>query len=746
MSCGVRILDGWSALVHRRRWAVLVVALALLVPAVLWGAGAHDRLSDGALAPQGSEAVRAAEAARTLQGAAGGGDAVLVYRAGTGAGFGDPAFDRAVQESLAALPADDVAGAAHPWAAAGTDGGGREGLVSADGRSVAAPVRLRATDTDAQDEAVRRLAQAAEVPSLAEAGVDLSVGGEAAVRVELKDRAADDLLRAEAMTFPVLLVLLVWVFRGVVAAVLPLLVGGVAVAGSTALLGALASVTEVSTLSLNVVTMLGLGLAVDYALFMVARFREESARGAAVPDALAATMRTAGRTVLVSGVAVGVALVSLTVFDVGSLRSLGMAGTAVTALCMVTALTVLPALLAVLGRRVDALPVGARGGAVVSGSRVWARIASATMRRPVVHLVATAALLVVFGLPFLGVHYVQTGTWSLPQDAPARTASAEVEEDFPGLSRPTATVVLTGDGASAEPPAAGDYLRDVRDLREVAGARVVGADDTRTVIAVDSEAPHESARADALVRDLRGLEPPEGSDALVGGPTAELRDVLDSIGRDLPVMLAVMIGSMAVLLGAALGSVVLPLKAVAVGALSLTASFGVVVWGFQDGGLAPVLGFEAPPGIDPAVLIVVFAIAFGLSMDYELFLLSRVREAWLRGSGNTASVEEGVRRTAGLVTGAAVLLATVFAAMAAANLMAVQMAGVGLFVAVLLDATVVRGILVPAAMRLMGGANWWLPAPLAALRRPRAEPRGWGPGGAEPGKPPVEERVPVPEG
>jgi RND superfamily putative drug exporter len=715
----VRAVDAWSALVHRHRWAVLVLALALLVPAALWGAGTHDRLSDGALAPSDSEAVQAAEVARAAPGMAGGGDAVLVYRAGDGGGFGDPDFDAAVRESLAALPQDLVAEAAQPWAA--PDGGDGAALVSRDGRSVAAPLRLTTEDADEQEAAVRRIADAAEVPSLEAAGVELDVGGAAAVRVDLKDRAAEDLIRAEVVTFPLLMVLLVWVFRGVVAAVLPLLVGGVAVAGSTAVLGALATVTEVSTLSLNVVTMLGLGLAVDYALFMVARFREESALGAAVPDALAATMRTAGRTVLVSGVAVGVALASLTVFDVGSLRSLGLAGTAVTMLCMVTALTVLPALLAVLGRRVDALPAGrrVRGEAAVPGSRVWARIASATMRRPIRHLVATAALLVVFGLPFLGVHYVQIGTWSLPQDASARAASTAVEEDLPGLDQPTATVVLTGGGASAESPATAGYLREVQGVPDVTDARVVGGDADSVVVAVRSDAPHESEKADAIVRELRGLEPPEGTSALVGGPTAELRDVLDSIGGDLPVMLLVMVGSMMLLLCAALGSVVLPVKAVLVGALSLTASFGVVVWGFQDGGLAGLLGFEAPPGIDPAVLIVVFAIAFGLSMDYELFLLSRVREAWLRGSDNTASVEEGVRRTAGLVTGAAVLLATVFAAMGAASLVAVQMVGVGLFVAVLLDATVVRGVLVPAAMRLMGRANWWLPAPLLFLRRGR---------------------------
>ena len=721
----MRAVDAWSALVHRHRWTVLVLAVVLLVPAAVWGVGAPDRLSDGALAPADSEAVQAAEAARAVPGMAGGGDAVLVYRAEEGGGFGDPAFDGAVRESLAALPQDLVAESTHPWTAtdggagAAPDGGDDAALVSRDGRSVAALLRLTSEDADEQEAAVRRITDAAEVPSLETAGVGLDVGGAAAVRVDLKDRAAEDLIRAEAMTFPLLMVLLVWVFRGVVAAVLPLLVGGVAVAGSTAVLGALASVTEVSTLSLNVVTMLGLGLAVDYALFMVARFREESALGAAVPDALAATMRTAGRTVLVSGVAVGVALASLTVFDVGSLRSLGLAGTAVTMLCMVTALTVLPALLAVLGRRVDALPVGrrVRGEAAVPGSRVWARIAAATMRRPVTHLVATAALLVVFGLPFLGVHYVQIGAWSLPQDASARAASTEVEEDLPGLAGPTATVVLSGGGAAIESPVTAGYLRDVQGVPEVTDARVVGGDADSAVIAVESDAPHESERADAIVRELRGLEAPEGTSARVGGPTAELRDVLDSIGGDLPVMLLVMVGSMTLLLCAALGSVVLPVKAVLVGALSLTASFGVVVWGFQDGGLSTLLGFEAPPGIDPAVLIVVFAIAFGLSMDYELFLLSRVREAWLRGSGNTDSVEEGVRRTAGLVTGAAVLLATVFGAMAGANLVAVQMVGVGLFVAVLLDATVVRGVLVPATMRLMGRANWWLPAPLRFLRR-----------------------------
>ncbi|MFC4561195.1 MMPL family transporter [Nocardiopsis mangrovi] len=709
------MFTAWSVLVHRLRWAVIAVTLAVAVPAGMWGAGVAGELSDGGLSPSGTESAQVADL--TAQHLAGVRDVVLLYRGG--GGYGDPTFDDAVRASLRALPGDAVRTSMDPWSAA-ADRRSAEALVSRDRDAVLVPVRLDGATEDEKSASLAAVRAAAGVAELEEAGVDLAISGETTLRAEFREQAMHDLARAELIAFPLLLAVLVWVFGSVTAAVLPLAVGAVAVAGSVAGLRLIALSTEVSTFALNVVTMIGLGLAVDYALFMVSRFREELGAGRAVPAALTATLRTAGRTVAVSGLIIGISFSGLLVFDLGALRSIGVGGIAATFLAMAAALTVLPALLAVLGTGVDRLAVGRRGGraAATRAAGPWARLAGAVMARPARCLTASAAVLALLGAPFLHVHFSTSGPEVLPEHSEARGVAESLDRDFPGARRPMATVVVTGlePGPGAD-TAVADFAARVRAVPGVAGAEPLGRDRHQAAVLVESDAAPKSEEARDLVLRLRALPPPDGARTLVGGETAELIDTLASLRADLPAMAAVVAAVTVVLLFAAFGSIVLPLKALVVGAASLTACFGVVVWAVQDGHLAGVLGFTTPPGTDPAVMILIAAIAFGLSMDYEVFLLGRVREEWLRTGDGTAAVAAGMQRTSGLITRAALLLVVVLGAMATADVLLVATVGIGLVAAVVIDATLVRAVLVPAAMRLMGAANWWLPRPLAALHR-----------------------------
>jgi RND superfamily putative drug exporter len=531
---------------------------------------------------------------------------------------------------------------------------------------------------------------------------------------------------------PIVFLLSLLIFGSLVAALMPTFVGAIAVFGAFAVVRLLTGATDVSVFSINVITLLGMGLAIDYALFVVSRFREELA---AQPDdsrpsvdrAVARTMATAGRTVLFSGLIVAASLASLLIFPQNFLRSMGYGGVAAVLVAMAAALTVLPALLAVLGRRIEVgrMPwrrgrrAAASTGAHATEQGTWARVAHSVMRRPVAYLLVITVALLALAAPFAGARWGSVDERVLPADMPSRVAADLQAEQFGGQAA-SARIVLSG-ADRAETRAYVQELESLKGMERVQPLATERVDGGPVTLLEATWAGNGQAEASQdLLRDIRGVDPGDGAVALVGGPTAQAVDLIDSVGDHLPWMALVVVLVMLVLLFVAFGSVVLPLKAVVMNAVSIGASFGVVTWIFQEGHLSGPLGFTSPGYLDVTQPILMLAILFGLSMDYEVFLLSRVREEWDRRADvgtdprhrNTAAVAAGVQRTGRIITSAALLLAVVIGGFATSGIVFLKMIGVGMLVAVLLDATVVRALLVPATMRLLGRANWWAPGPL----------------------------------
>jgi RND superfamily putative drug exporter len=420
-------------------------------------------------------------------------------------------------------------------------------------------------------------------------------------------------------------------------------------------------------------------------------------------------MQTAGRTVAISAVVVAVALASLLFFPQLFLRSMGLGGISAVVVAVVAALTVLPAMLAVLGRRIDALRLPLpRRSRRTSGEGGWSRLARTVMRRPVPIAAATIAVLALLGSPALGASFGGVDVRVLPEGTESRVATETLQRDFAASTASPVEVVVSGGSSS-------DLDRYVQSLAELPGASdatVTGAGADTAVVAVGfAGGPLEDAARD-LVSAVRDVPPPPGAEVLVTGQTAGFEDLLTSLVDNAPLAVGFVIATTLVLLFLAFGSVVLPIKAVLMNVLSLGATVGVLVWGFQDGNLAGLLGFTETGTIEATQPVLILAIAFGLSMDYEVFLLSRIREEWDRTGDNTAAVAAGLQRTGSIITSAAALILVVFLAFATSGITFIQMVGIGLAAAVVVDATIVRALLVPATMRLLGQANWWLPRPL----------------------------------
>ncbi|GAA3160209.1 MMPL family transporter [Blastococcus jejuensis] len=697
---------------RRRRW-VVALALAFVTFAVTWGTGVFGQLTGGGFEDPDSESTRAGEVAAQELGREGS-DVIVLYRS-DGLTVDDPAFQEAVTESLDALPDDVVEQATTFWATQAPQ------LVSEDRRSTYAVLTL-AGDDDQREAGLEEI-QA----DLAADGLDVSVGGGVAINRDINEMVSSDIARAEMISLPILAVLLVIIFGSIAAASLPLAIGGVAILGAFTALRGFAQVTDVSIFAVNVVTIIGLGLAIDYGLFMVSRFREEMRRQGSVEDALARTMATAGRTVAVSGVTVAISLAGLLIFPQVFLRSMGFGGMSAVLIAMLAALTLLPALLAMLGPKVDALSVRPwlrrvfhRPPARPAGDEhgAWARIAHAVMRRPVLITVGVAGLLLALSLPFLRVEFGGVDERVLPQGTESREVSETLKAEFPpSSSGPIQSVVTLAD--PVESPAGGAalqaYVDDVAAVPGVDGATVTAAagDTARVSVAYAGDPIGEEARA--LVGEIRDVPVPDGGEALVGGQAAALEDLLDSLGSLLPWMGLFVVATSFVLLFLAFGSVVLPIKAVVMNVLSLGASFGALVWIFQDGHLSGFLDFTPTGFIEATQPILILAIIFGLSMDYEVFLMSRIREQYDLTGDNTTAVATGLQRTGGIITSAALLLLVVIGAFSLSGIVFIKMIGVAMLIAIVVDATIVRILLVPATMRLLGRANWWAPGPLGRL-------------------------------
>ncbi|EOR70991.1 MMPL family transporter [Thermobifida fusca] len=692
-----------------RAWVLLGTA-AFVVFALGWGTGLFDAVSDGGFEDPEAESTRAAEVIEERLGHDGV-DVVAVYRSDE-LTFDNPTFAKAVQRAVSELP-DEYVVSATTYLDDGLSDLERGVLISEDRHAVYVPITL------AGDDAVERMESFRQIARDLDAGpLDTYVGGPIAIQNELSEQARTDVVRAELISLPLVLVLLVAIFGGVVAALMPLAVGGLAILGALVLLRALTYVTEVSAFAVNVASILGLGLAIDYGLFLVNRFREEMRRTGQVTSALPATLATAGRTVAFSGITVLIAFAGLLFFPQPILGSIGLGGIAVVLFDLVAALVVLPALLAVVGPRIDALrlPIRVRRS---SGTDVddrvggWSRLAHSVMRRPILYLVTVAAVLVTFASALASLNVGSTDQRYLPDNADSRQATQMLREDFPAGGISQIDVVVTGSVTDDDLEA---FRAELADLDGAHGAQILRTGDETAHLAVTYEGEIDDDSTSRLVRDVRAAEPPTGADeVLVGGPAAQQLDNTDAIVRTLPTTLAFVTLTTLVLLFLAFGSVVLPVKAVIMGFLSLGASLGAVIWGFQEGHLADVLAFTPVGTIDPTYLVLIIIVAFGLAMDYELFLLSRVREEYLATGDNTHSVAVGLQRTGRIITSAALLLIVVLLAMGVSGLLLLKIVGIGLAVAVVVDATLVRALLVPATMRLLGKANWWLPGPLRWL-------------------------------
>ncbi|HEX3211141.1 MAG TPA: MMPL family transporter [Actinomycetota bacterium] len=577
-------------------------------------------------------------------------------------------------------------------------------LVAADGRAVLVAVEIApGLGDDRFDQAV----EAAEAELRRLDAPRVLVGGGPLQDWEFEDQVGSDLARAELLSMPVVLVLLLVIFGGIVAAGLPVLVALVGVAGTLLALLGISSVTEVSVYSVNVVTMLGLGLAVDYALLLVSRFREERATRD-LPAAVEAAAATAGRTVVFSGLTVAASLAGLLVFADPFLRSMAYGGAAVVLIDMLAAVTLLPALLGMWGHRIRPTPPRA------PSTGLFASVSRVVQRRALLIVVAVAVPLVVAATPFLHARYQQPDAGFLPEGAESRELVETLQARFvPDVWVEPLVVVAD---AGTDEAALDAYVRTVAGLE---GVRAVGEpralDGGVQVLEVLPEGSGTDAAASRLVGEVRSVAAPFA--VQVTGEAAELADYQATIRDRLPLAVALVVLATFVLLFLFTGSVVVPVKAIVMNVLSLGATFGALVWVFQDGHLAGLLGAEGSGALDPTVPVLTFAITFGLSMDYEVFLLSRIKEAWDETGDNDQAVALGLQRSGRIVTSAALLLVVVYAGFMAAGMLTIKQIGLGTVLAVLLDATVVRMLLVPATMKLMGRWNWWAPGPLRRLHR-----------------------------
>ncbi len=544
---------------------------------------------------------------------------------------------------------------------------------------------------------------------LRSASLDIACTGQVPFMHELDRTLEHDLIRAEIVSLPIAILVLLLVFGGLVAAVIPVGVGSLAVVGGIAIVVLLSHITPMAQYTINVCSLIGLGVAIDYSLFIVSRYREELALGHATTGAIVRALSTAGRAVAFSGVAVVVGLSGLLFFQGSYLVAMGVGGAIVVALAVIFALTFLPALLAVLGPKIHLgrVPMLGRGGQ----NHFWRRMTVLVMQRPVLVLLSTLSILIILGIPFLHLRVATTDVRVLEQGLESRDAYELLQRDFPDQGATRFIVAIELQSASIPTPARAEALGalsekialipHVRKVESQPGDRV-------TLFNVLSEAPPESAEARGIVRSIRQLGeewPAEDGLMLVGGVTANDIDATEFLVERAPYAVGFVVLATVVVLFLLLRSVVLPLKAVVMNFMSMAGAFGALVWVFQDGHLF----VQDPRPLEPTLPVLLFCMLFGLSMDYEVLILSRIKESWEQTHDNIFAVADGLEKTAGLVTGAAAIMVAVFGAFALAQVVLIRAVGFGMALAVLLDATIVRVLLVPATMRLFGHMNWWAP-------------------------------------
>jgi putative drug exporter of the RND superfamily len=732
------MLTRFARLATGRTRAVLIAALLFVVVAGALGGGVAKNLTSGGFEDPSTESARADKAlSERFHTGIPNVVVVVTARAGDVDSPDVAAAGQALTTRLAAQP--HVTGVVSYWSE-----NKAPPLRSDDGRRALVIARITGSD-DQVDKRIVALG-----PGIERAGdggpIAVDVGGFAHVFHQVGDTIQKDLAKAEMIALPITMILLVLIFGSVVAATLPLIIGVLSIFGTFLVLQILSGITDVSVYALNLTTALGLGLAIDYSLFVVTRYREELRAGHEPRAAVTRTVRTAGRTVAFSALTVAAALLATLVFPIAFLRSFAYAGVAVALLAGLFSVVVLPAILMLLGHRVNALTLWRRS-ITPPEEGVWHRIATFVMRRPIPVATAAIALLLLLGAPFLGLRLTQPDDRVLPPGSSGRTVGDIVRHDFSSEEAGALSVVTAAGDRPLTTAETGTYAARLSRLTGVARvdaatgtycgqgvARQLGCQPGQRVLGPESSARYAgftapsggsylsvvpdvepySPAGERLVHAVRGVAAP--APVLVTGQSANLVDLNASLFARLPIALGLIALITAVVLFAMFGSVIIPAKAIVLNLLSLSATFGAMVWIFQDGHLAGPLNFTATGGLAAAMPILMFCVAFGLSMDYEVFLLSRIKEEHDHGADNVRSVAVGLERTGRLVTAAAVLMAVVFLSFAiTGHISFIKLFGLGLTLAVLMDAFLVRGTLVPAFMRLAGDWNWWAPAPLRRI-------------------------------
>jgi uncharacterized membrane protein YdfJ with MMPL/SSD domain len=707
------MLDSLARFVYRRRRFVAVGAVAFFVVAAGFGSGVASHLDPYGADDPATDSVKA-DNLLTDHGYRPT-DVIVLFQHAPVASAGTKSRVEAVEHQLRAR--GDVARVTGYYDTRSSD------FVSHDRDATYLAVALRPTDDKARQDA------ASSIDDQLSGKPGVTVGGGALAQEQVNKQTESDLRRAELLAFPLLFLLSLLFFRSLVASLLPLLVGGLAIVGTFLILRIASEVGSISIFALNLTTGLGLGLAIDYSLFIVSRYREELARRGVDShggggrterwEALRATMRTAGRTVLFSSLTVAAALASLIVFPQRFLYSMGVGGSLVALLAAGVALVILPAILSMLGPRVNALAPRflqrrAERDATATQQGFWYRLSRFVMRRPIPVATLSAAFLIALGIPFLSLKFTSVDAQVLPESASARQVDDMMRADFPPFRDSPVQLVMQGASRAEVNHFVSEVKREPGIAAVESPRRLEGG---VTEVDAISKSSFMTAQSKDAVNAIRDLGEPHGATVLVTGAAAHFVDFQASLKHYAPIALAIVVVTTLVILFLMTGSVILPIKSLVMNALNLSAVFGLLVLIFQDGNFEGLLGYTGQGALEQTMPILIFAVAFGLSTDYAVFLLSRIKEARDNGASDSESVALGLERTGRIVTAAALLFAIAIGAFATSQIVFIKENGVGTALAVLIDASIIRALLVPSLMELLGKWNWWAPGPLRRLHQ-----------------------------